>query len=156
MKKILFLLLVVSTLSFAQNYLIGGTVQSYYLKGTPALGATYTNDTFDSSKAFNFGNCSRLELRLKSLDSTFVVISLWQKLDSKTAAATWVALDSITVHPTSGAGADTVWTLRSAVADVIKFTNAQYQFQYRFASSGNWATQATAASYRVWLNFVGH
>jgi hypothetical protein len=155
MKNILILLVLVSSFALSQSTIIGGQVRSYYLKGTPALGATYTNDTFDSSGTFIFGNMNRLELRFKSLDSTFVVVSLWRKNDSP-SSQTWTATDSITIHPASGAGADTVWSLRNTVADLPTNTGAQYQFQYRFAASGNWVTQATAASYRVWLNYVGH
>lgn len=155
MKKIMILLVLVSAFAMSQSTIIGGPIRSYYLKGTPALGATYTNGTFDSSGTFVFGNMSRLELRFKSLDSTFVYVSLWRKNDSP-SSQTWTATDSILIHPASGAGADTAWVLRSHAVDLPKGTGAQYQFQYRFQASGNWATQATAASYRVWLNYVGH
>lgn len=155
MKNILILLVAVSSFAMSQSTILGGPVRSYYLKGTPALGATYTNDTFDSSGTFVFGNMSRLELRFKSLDSTFVYVSLWRKNDSP-SSQTWTATDSIVIHPASGAGADTAWVLRSHAVDLPKGTGAQYQFQYRFQSSGNWVTQAVAASYRVWLNYVGH
>jgi hypothetical protein len=144
-----------SSLAVSQNTILGGQVRSLYLKGTPLTGATYTNSTFDSSGTFVFGNLSRLDLRFKSLDSTYVVVSIWKKVDSP-SSQTWVALDSVTIHPVNGAGADTTWVLRSTVADIPNGTGTQYQFQYRFAGSGNWVTQAVAASYRVWLNYVGH
>jgi hypothetical protein len=155
MKKILILLVVASSLAFSQTTLIGGAVRSFYLKGTPAAGVTYTNSTFDSSGTFQFGNLSRLALRLVTNDSTFVVVSLWKK-EQNSISATWAAVDSVTIHPTSGAAADTSWTLRSTAVDIPKGTGTLYQFQYRFSSTGNWATQATASSLRVWLNYVGH
>lgn len=155
MKNIIILLVSVASVAMSQSTIIGGPVRSIYLKGTPALGATYTNNTFDSSGTFIFGNLSRLEMRFKSLDSTKVTVSLWVKNDSP-SSQTWTATDSITIFPASGAGADTAWTLRNHATDLPKGTGLQYQFQFRFAAAGNWVTQATAASYRAWLNYVGH
>ena len=155
MKKVLFLLMVVSSFVFSQNTIIGGPIRTYYIKGTPALGATYTNSSFDSSGTFVFGNLSRVALRVKSLDSTFMTVSLWRRYAGATSTA-WTATDSVTIHPASGAGADTAWVLRSAVADLPTGTGTEYQLQFRHAASGNWATQATAASIKIWLEYVGH
>lgn len=154
MKKILFLLCAVSVVAFSQGTILGGNVRSLYLKGTPAAGASYTNSTFDSSATFVFGNLSRLELRFQTNDSTFATVSVWRKNDSP-LSQTWIPVDSVTIHPANGAAADTVWTLRSNTVDIVKGTGQQYQFQYRFNSSGNWATQANPSSLRIWLNYVG-
>ena len=155
MKKLIIMVFALSAFAFSQGTLIGGPIQVKYIKGTPALGATYTNSTFDSSGTFIFGNLARLALRLQTNDSTFTVVSLWKK-EASPLSQTWVAVDSVTIHPASGAAADTVWTLRNNVVDIPKGAGTQYQFQYRFASSGNWVTQATASSLKIWLEYKGH
>ena len=155
MKKLILMVVAVSAMAFSQGTLIGGAIQVKYIKGTPALGATYTNNTFDSSGTFIFGNLARLALRFQTNDSTYAVVSLWKK-EASPLSQTWTAVDSVTIHPTSGAAADTVWTLRNNATDIPKGTGTQYQFQYRFASSGNWVTQATASSLKIWLEYKGH
>lgn len=156
MKNILIALVLVSGLVFGQQASVFGKPASVlFLKGTPATGASYTNSTFDSSRALIFANASRLALRLQTADSTFVTVSLWKK-EASPLSQSWTAIDSVTIHPASGAAADTVWTLRNNVVDIPKGAGTQYQFQYRFASSGNWASQATAASLKVWLEYTGH
>lgn len=155
MKNILIALVVFTGMVFGQRASILGTPANVvYLKGTATTGASYTNSTFDSSRALILANATRLALRVQTLDSTFAYISLWKK-EATPNSQTWTAIDSILIHPASGAGADTVWTLRNNVTDIPKGTGTQYQFQYRFQSSGNWATQATAASLKVWLEYVG-
>jgi len=156
MKNIIIALVLVTGLVFGQQAsVLGKAANVVYLKGTPALGATYTNSTFDSSRAFIFANASRLALRVQTGDSTYAYVSLWKK-EASPLSQTWVAVDSILIHPASGAAADTVWTLRSHATDIPKGTGTRYQFQYRFQSTGNWATQATAASLKVWLEYVGY
>ena len=155
MKKLILLVVALSAVAYSQNTLVGGSIRTYFLKGTAATGATYTNGTFDSSGTFAFGNLSRLALRFVTNDSTFAYVSIWKK-EASSLSASWTAVDSILIHPASGAAADTVWTLRSTAVDVPKGTGTLYQFQYRFQSSGNWATQATASSLKVWLEYVGH
>ena len=156
MKNILIALVLVSGLVFGQQASVFGKPAGVlFLKGTPALGATYTNSTFDSSRALYLGGAARLALRVQTGDSTYAYVSLWKK-EASPLSQTWVAVDSILIHPASGAAADTVWTLRSHATDIPKGTGTQYQFQYRFQSTGNWATQATAASLKVWLEYVAY
>jgi hypothetical protein len=149
MKKVTFLLFVLSVIGFAQSP-ITQVVEKWYLIGNSAQGDTFSalSPARNTSGAI-FANYALLGARLTSNDSTHLYIAVDRKLSS-----TWAAFDSVLIHPATGAAADTFWTLRSNTVEKFHAFGAQYRFRLNFLSGCASQSQATKPRVTLWIEGV--
>lgn len=146
MKKVIFLLLVVSAFGFSQAPNNQG-IRKWYLVGSTAQGDTFSAlSPARNTSAAILGNYSRVTARLKTNDSTHAYISIDQNL-----SGTWSPLDSVLIHPASGAAADTFWNLRNSVAELLDASGAQHRFRLNFQAGCASQNQATKPRVTLWL-----
>lgn len=149
MKKVTFLLLAFSAIAFGQQPLIKN-IQKWYLVGSTAQGDTFSalSPARNTSSAV-LGNYSKVTARLKSTDSTHAYISIDQKLTD-----TWAPLDSVLIHPASGAASDTFWNLRNSVAELLDASGAEHRFRLNFQAGNASQSQATKPRITLWIELV--
>jgi len=149
MKKITFLIFTLVLVGYGQAP--NDNVEKWYLVGNAAQGDTFSSLSLARNTAGAvMAQYRLLGARLVSNDSTYLYLSVDRKLTS-----TWSPYDSVLIHPASGAGADTIWTLRSNVIEKFQAFGAQYRFRLNFFASGNASqSQATKPRITLWLEGV--
>lgn len=149
MKKLTFLIFTLVLVGYGQTP--NDNVEKWYLVGNSAQGDTFSNLTPDINTAGAvLAQYRLLGARLVSNDSTYLYLSVDRKLTS-----TWAPYDSVVIHPASGAGADTIWTIRSNALERFQAFGAQYRFRLNYQTSGNASqSQATKPRITLWLEGV--